>query len=202
MSILQSKKVRIGLGLAVVVLAVAALGAGTYAAFSDSEKGPGGTTASGTLDLTVGSTGTTQLFSATNIAPKYTQDVVLTLNNVGTLPGTLTSTLKVTGADVTCTEPELEAEGKATTGSCNAAGDLQNQMTVSVTKAPGLTAATTPVTMAAFATAGLPAGGTIPAGSSVEYDLHFVFPDLAGVENNKAQGDSVTLSSDFLITQL
>src|ERR1700710_2368043 len=197
MSILQSKKVRIGIGVAVVVLALAALGTGTYAAFSDTEQGPGGSTASGTLDLTVGSTGTTQLFSASNIAPGYTQDVVFTLKNVGSLPGTLTSTLKVTGADVTCTEPELEAEGNTT--SCNAAGDLQNQMTVSVTKAPGLTAATTAVPMATFATTGLPVGGVIAAGGTAEYDLHFAFPDLSGTTNNKAQGDSVTLSSNFLL---
>jgi spore coat-associated protein N len=94
---LQNRKVRIGLGIAVVVLALAAIGTGTYAAFLDTEKGPGGSTASGTLDLTVGSTGTTQLFSATNIAPGYTQDVTLSLKNAGSLPGMLTSNSRSAG---------------------------------------------------------------------------------------------------------
>ena len=168
MSVLQNKKIRLGIGVAAVVLALAALGAGTYAAFLDKETGPGGSTSSGTLDLTVGSTGTTQLFSATNIAPGYTQDVVYSLKHIGSLPGTLTSTLKVTGAAVTCTEPE---------------------------------APTTPFTLTQIATNGLPSAGVVAAGATVDYGLRFTFPDLAGTENNKAQGDSVTLSSDFLLTQ-
>jgi len=196
---LQSRKVRIGLGVAVVVLAVAAIGTGTYAAFLDTEKGPGGTTESGTLDLTVGSTGTTQLSSASNIAPGYTQDVTLSLKNAGSLPGTLTSALKVSGADVTCTEPEAEAEGVAA-GACNKSGDLQNQMTVTVTKGTGSTATTTAaVPVAQLVATGLPAAGVVSPGATVDYTLHFAFPDLA--DNNKAQGDSLTLSSDFLLTQ-
>lgn len=198
---LQNRKVRIGLGIAVVVLALAAIGTGTYAAFLDTEKGPGGTTASGTLDLTVGSTGTTQLFSATNIAPGYTQDVTLSLKNVGSLPGTLTSKLTLSGADVSCTEPEAEAEGVAA-GSCNKSGDLQNQMTVTVTKTVGSTSTTTAATtVAQLVATGLPAAGVVSAGGGVDYTLKFAFPDLAGTENNKAQGDSLTLNSDFLLTQ-
>jgi spore coat-associated protein N len=198
---LQNRKVRIGLGIAVVVLALAAIGTGTYAAFLDTEKGPGGSTASGTLDLTVGSTGTTQLFSATNIAPGYGQEVTMSLKNAGTLPGTLTSTLKVSGADVTCTEPELEAEGKPASGACNASGDLQSQMTVSVTKAPGLANPTAAVPVTQFVTNGLPLAGVVQPGTTADYTLKFAFPDLPGTENNKAQGDSITLSSDFLLTQ-
>jgi len=198
---LQNRNVRVGLGIAVVVLALAAIATGTYAAFLDTEKGPGGTTASGTLDLTVGSTGTTQLFSATNIAPGYTQDVTLSLKNAGSLPGTLTSTIKVSGADVTCTEPEADAEGVAA-GACNRTGDLQNQMTVTVTKGTGSTATTTgAVSVAQLVATGLPAAGVVNPGTTVDYTLHFAFPDLTGTENNKAQGDSLTLSSDFLLTQ-
>jgi predicted ribosomally synthesized peptide with SipW-like signal peptide len=198
---LQNRNVRIGLGVAVVVLALAAIGTGTYAAFLDTEKGPGGSTASGTLDLAVGSTGTTQLFSATNIAPGYTQDVTLSLKNAGSLPGTLTSKLAVSGAEVSCTEPEAEAEGVAA-GACNKNGDLQNQMTVTVTKGTGSTATTTSAaTVAQLVTTGLPVAGVVNPGATVDYTLHFVFPDLAGTENNKAQGDSITLSSDFLLTQ-
>ncbi len=197
MSLLQNKRFRIGVGLAAVVLAAAAIGAGTYAAFVDTESGPGGTVAAGTLDLTVGSTGTVQLFSASNIAPGYTQNAVLTLRNTGSLPGALTSTLRVSGADVTCTEPEMEAEGRA----CNPAGDLQNQMTVSVVRGPGVTTPTTPTVVSQFVTAGLPVAGTVPANGSAEYELQFVLPNLPGTTNNIVQGDSLTLGSDFTLTQ-
>lgn len=200
MAILQNKKVRIGIGVAAVVLAAAAIGAGTYSAFVDTESGPGGTIAAGTLDLTVGSTGTLELFNQSNIAPGFSQNATITLKNVGSLPGALTSTLKVTGADVTCTEPEAEAEGKAA-GACNPAGDLQNQMTVSVLSGPGVTTPTAPVTVTQFAANGLPPAGTVAANGTVAYQLQFVLPNLAGLENNKVQGDSLTVSSDFTLTQ-
>jgi spore coat-associated protein N len=195
------KKVRIGAGIAAVVVAVAAIGGGTYAAFVDTETGPGGSVAAGTLDLTAGGTGTVELFNSSNIQPGFSKNATYTLKNVGSLPGTLTSTLKVVGADVTCTEPEAEAEGK-TAGACNAAGDLQNQMTVSVISGPGVTTPTTPVAVTQFATTGLPPAGTVAAGASVSYELQFVLPNLSGVENNKVQGDSLTLSSFFTLTQL
>lgn len=200
MTILQDKRFRIGVGIVAVVIAAAAIGAGTYAAFVDTESGPGGTITAGTLDLTVGSTGTTELFNQSNIAPGFSQNATITLKNVGSLPGALTSTLKVTGTDGTCTEPEAEAEGKAA-GACNPAGDLQNQMTVSVLSGPGVTAPTTPVTVTQFVANGLPAAGTLAANGTVVYQLQFVLPNLPGVENNKVQGDSLTVSSDFSLTQ-
>lgn len=69
MSILQNKRFRVGAGIAAVVLAVAAIGAGTYAAFVDTETGPSGTVAAGTLDLTVGSTGTLELINVSTSRP-------------------------------------------------------------------------------------------------------------------------------------
>lgn len=200
MALLQNKKLRIGVGIAAIVLAAAAIGAGTYAAFVDTETGPGGTVTAGTLDLTVGSTGTAELFRAQNIQPGFQQNATFTLTNIGSLPGGLTSTLTVSGADVTCTEPESEAEGRPV-GSCSATGDLQNQMTVSVIRGPGVTTPTAPVALRDFAAAGLPAAGTIAAGGTVEYELQFVLPNLSGVTNNAVQGDSVTLSSNFVLTQ-
>lgn len=47
MSILQNTRVRVTVGIVAVVLAVAAIGTGTYAAFSDTEAGPDGTVAAG-----------------------------------------------------------------------------------------------------------------------------------------------------------
>lgn len=197
MGVLQSKKVRIGVGIVAVVLAAAAIGAGTYAAFVDTESGPGGTVAAGTLDLTVGSTGTLELFAAQNIQPGFSKDATITLRNAGSLPGTATSTLTVLGADVTCTEPEAEAEGVAA-GACAPGGNLQNQMTVSVLRGPGITTPTTPVAVNQFT---LPPAGAIAAGGTAEYVLQFVLPNLDGTVNNIVQGDRITVSSNFVLTQ-
>ena len=201
MSVLQSKKFRIGVGVAAVVLAVAAIGAGTYAAFVDTEEGPGGDITAGTLDLTVGETGTAELFAAQNIQPGFQESASISLRNGGSLPGTLTSTIQVTGAEVTCTEPEAEAEGVAP-GACAPGGNLQEQMTVSVISGPGVGSPTAPVTVTQFAATGLPAAGTVDPGETVDYELRFALPDLPGVENNRVQGDRITVSSNFVLTQL
>lgn len=198
MSVMQNKKVRIGIGIAAVVLAAAAIGAGTYAAFVDTETGPSGTVAAGTLDLTVGSNGTLELIKASNIQPGFSQTATITLRNAGTLPGGLTSTLQVVGTDGVCTEPESEAEGKPV-GTCSATGDLQNQLLVAVTRGPSTTSA---VPVSQFVGTGLPMPASIPAGATVEYDLQFTLPNLPGVENNKVQGDGITLTSNFVLTQL
>lgn len=199
MTILQNTKFRIAVGIAAVVLAAAAIGAGTYAAFSDTETGPDGTIASGTLDLVVGApAGTVNLFTVTNMKPGTSQDASFTVSNTGSLPGTLTSKLTVVGADVTCTEPEYVAEGVGA-GACAAAGNLQEQMTVTVVAGPG--ASTTPVPMSQFITTGLPLPGTLAPGASSPYTLRFTLPDLSGTTNNKAQGDSLSLTSTFDLVQ-
>jgi spore coat-associated protein N len=199
MTILQNTRFRIAVGIAAVVLAAAAIGAGTYAAFSDTETGPNGTLASGTLDLVVGATpGTLNLFSATNMKPGTSQDATFQVSNTGSLPGTLTSALSVTGADVTCTEPEYVAEGVAA-GACAPGGNLQEQMTVQVVAGPNGPAAAVPLSQ--FVTAGLPLPGTLAAGASANYTLRFAFTDLPGTTNNKAQGDSVAITSTFNLVQ-
>jgi spore coat-associated protein N len=199
MTILQNTKFRIAVGVAAVVLAAAAIGAGTYAAFSDTENGPDGTIASGTLDLVVGAApGTVNLFSAANIKPGFSQDVSFTVSNTGSLPGTLTSKLTAVGADVTCTEPEYVAEGVGP-NACAPGGNLQEQMTVAVTAGPNGPVAAVP--MSQFLTTGLPLPGTLGAGATANYTLRFVLPDLAGTVNNKVQGDSINLTSTFDLVQ-
>jgi spore coat-associated protein N len=202
------RKAGVIVGLVAVVIAAAAIGAGTYAAFTDTETGPGGTQTAGTLDLEVGSSGTTStLFSASNIAPGFTQDYTFTLKNSGSIAGTLTTAMTYTGSDGTCTEPERTAEG-STNGSCNAAGDLQNQMTVSVVSSPVSNTATTPVTLATFAGTPLPGSGSqqITGGQTVSYTLRFALPNDTSTTaetnpNNKVQGDGITLNSTFNLVQ-
>lgn len=188
-------KKRVGIGIAALAVAVLAIGLGTFAAFNDTETGPGGSTAAGTLDLTVGSTNASQLFGQANIAPGFSQQVGVTLHNAGSLPGTLTSKLTASTADVSCTEPEQEAEGGTT---CAAAGNLQDQMTVQVISAPGVTAPQAAVPWKTFVANGLPAAGVVPAGGDAAYQLLFALPASA---DNKVQGDSVTLTSAFTLAQ-
>jgi spore coat-associated protein N len=187
----RKRKVLVAVGLVAVVLAAAAIGAGTYAAFSDTETGPGGTVAAGTLDLVVGGTGTTELFNASNIVPGYTKDIPFTVKNDGTTPGTLSATLAVTGDDGTCVEPEQAA------GGCTSGGNLQDQMTVSVVSGPTGVAATGPVLLKDVKGTSL---GTprLGAGESGTYTLRFTLPTSA---DNKVQSDSVTVSSTFNLDQ-
>lgn len=187
-------KKRVGIGIAALAVAALAIGLGTYAAFTDDEAGPGGTTAAGTLDLTVGSTNTSQLFGQANIAPGFSRQIGITLRNAGSLPGTLTSRLTASTADMSCTEPEQEAEG----GSCAAAGNLQDQMTVQVVSAPGVSTPQSAVPWKTFVANGLPPAGTLAAGGDATYQLLFALPASA---DNKVQGDSVTLTSAFTLAQ-
>jgi spore coat-associated protein N len=199
MTILQNTRFRIAVGIAAVVLAVAAIGAGTYAAFSDTESGPDGTIAAGTLDLVVGaSPGTVNLFSASNIKPGFSTDVTFTVSNTGSLPGTLTSKLTTTGTDGTCTEPEYVAEGVGA-GACAATGNLPEQMTVAVVAGPNGAVAAAP--MSQFLTTGLPLPGTLAAGGTTTYTLRFALPDLSGTTNNKVQGDTINITSTFDLVQ-
>jgi predicted ribosomally synthesized peptide with SipW-like signal peptide len=201
MTILQNTRFRLAVGIAAVVLAVAAIGAGTYAAFSDTEAGPDGTIAAGTLDLVVGATpGTVNLFAASNIKPGFTQDVTFTVSNTGSLPGTLTSSLMMTGTDGTCTEPEYVAEGVLANG-CAPAGNLQEQMTVAVVAGPG--GATAPaIPLSQFMTSGLPLPGQLAAGATTTYTLRFALPDLPNTTNNRVQGDTIAITSTFNLVQV
>jgi spore coat-associated protein N len=198
MTILQNTRFRVAVGIAAVVLAVAAIGVGTYAAFNDVETGPDAKITAGTLDLVVGAApGSVSLFTATNIKPPFSQDVTFRVQNTGSLPGSLSSSIIFTGSDGgICTEPEYVAEGVAA-GGCAVNGNLQEQMTVAVTAGPGGPVAAAPIST--LLTNGLPSAGTLAPGASVDYTLQFVLPDRT--DNNKVQGDSISITSTFNLVQ-
>lgn len=179
MTILQkNKKVAAGIGVAAAAAAVLAVGAGTYAAFTDTEAGPGGTLAAGTLSLDVASSpaATTEVFSAGDIAPGYTSGPrTVTVRNSGTVDGTLSAT--------------------ATVGE-NLGGDLDSQLRVSgncTDSAVGF--ADQPVSILATGFSGV----SLPAGESTTCTFTFAFPHRA--DNNDAQGDTVSINSTFTLTQ-
>jgi spore coat-associated protein N len=201
----KRRKAGLIIGVVAVVIAAAAIGAGTYAAFTDTETGPGGTQTAGTLDLEIGGSGFQTLFNGTNIAPGYTKDFTFTVKNSGSIAGTLTNSLALTGADGTCTEPEQTAEGSTT---CKPTGNLQDQMTVVVVSSPASNVATSPVLMTDFVKTPLPGNNTALAGGATgTYVLRFALPNDTSTTaetnvNNKVQGDSVTLSSTFNLVQV
>jgi len=71
-----------------VAAAGAATGAGTMAAFRDSESSTGNSISAGTLNLTLdGSDATVQFLSQTSVAPGDSGSATLTVANTGSLPG-------------------------------------------------------------------------------------------------------------------
>lgn len=182
MSVLQkNKKVAAGVGITAVAAAALALGAGTFAAFTDTEAGPGGTLAAGTLNLDVTSVpaGATTVFSASNIAPGYTSGPrSVTIANTGNIDGKLTGTLSVTGG------PDLDDQIEVT-GGCPG----------------GLTipAGTSLAELAGPAGAFLAAGVTLDGGQTVTCNFSFTF--VSNTDNNAAQGESVVVTSNLVLTQ-
>lgn len=73
-------------------------------------------------------------------------------------------------------------------------------MTVQIVAGPNDPAGAVPLTQ--FVATGLPLPGTLAAGTSASYTLRFAFTDLPGTTNNKAQGDSIAISSTFNLLQV
>lgn len=130
MSVLQkNKKVAAGIGVAAAAAAVLALGAGTYAAFSDTENVPETTLAAGTLDLTVGGPSvTTSGADLRDLAPGESITVAYTVDNAGTIDGNLFLRFTTSGAENGCAEPETPTPD----ATCDGAGELLNQLDVTV----------------------------------------------------------------------
>ncbi|WP_433504366.1 TasA family protein [Pseudonocardia halophobica] len=183
MSVLQkNKKAAIGIGVAALAVAGLALGTGTYAAFTDTKAGPGGTLAAGTLALNVSTspTAAATLFNESNLYPgKPIEEKTVTVQNSGTINGKLTGSLTVDTHD----------------------GQLQDQMTVQVKCGGG--SYSSPITVAAataaaqnFINSGTPIA--LNAGQSETCSFKFALPHNA---TNDVQGDSITISSNLTLTQ-
>jgi spore coat-associated protein N len=122
MSMLQkNKKLAAGIGVAAVAAAALALGAGTYAAFSDSENAEA-TFAAGTLNLTVGTPVASAPVVWSNLAPGDSQEVTVSVDNVGTVDGVLTASYTTSGTEGSCIEPETDDEDP-----CDPASELLEQ---------------------------------------------------------------------------
>lgn len=187
MSVLQkNKKVAAGIGVAAAAAAVLALGAGTYAAFSDTETVPNTTFAAGSLNLVVGGSVTTAPFAYNDLKPGSVIDESISVDNAGTLDGKLTFAINVSGAENTCVEPETDREP-----GCSAASELTSALLVSVNNAPAVPLSSFP---ASFDASTLPA-----AGDPVTVPIRFTVDPNAG---NEIMTDSTTVSFTATLTQL
>jgi spore coat-associated protein N len=81
-------KRKIAMLLVSATLAIALLGGGVYAYFSDTETSSGNSLTAGSLDLTIGSSGSTKL-TLTNLAPGMSGASSIQLTNIGSIGGTL-----------------------------------------------------------------------------------------------------------------
>ena len=192
MSVLpKNKKVAAGIGVAAAAAAVLALGAGTYAAFTDTESGPGGTFAAGTLDLVVTSAPTTTpIFNATDITPGYASaPYTLSYRNAGSIPGNLSLSLGVTNAENDCTEPEGLVDNTCT----GTAGELGGALLITVT-GPGITYSGSIDGLAGGPT---PVGALAP-GATAQYQVSYSLPQDTG---NQVQSDGVLVNASAVLAQ-
>ena len=175
----KNKKAAAGVGVAALAVAALALGTGTYAAFSDTEAGPGGTLAAGTLTLDLGGTGSADLFTAENIAPGYVSpSKTVRIKNSGSIGGVLTSAVAINGHG----------------------GQLQNVLTVGGScTVPGF-GGPIPIPDTVVGTIGSVIGQPVNLPANAEIVCNFTFK-LPGTATNEVQGDTVTIGSNFTLNQ-
>ncbi len=118
-----SKKTLLSVLIVGVVATVA--GAGTWAAFSDTETSNGNTFTAGTLDLVVGG-GASLPFAVENVYPTATGDVgTISVTNAGTIDGTLSfEIINVQDDENGVNDPESKM------GDTDAAGELSSHLKI------------------------------------------------------------------------
>ncbi|GAA3246429.1 hypothetical protein GCM10017691_54510 [Pseudonocardia petroleophila] len=187
MSILQkNKKVAAGIGVAAVAAAAIALGAGTYAAFSDTEQAPNATFAAGTLNLTVGAPTPATPVVISNLKPGDLQNFSIEVDNTGTVDGNLTASYTVSGTENGCAEPETDAERP-----CDDGSELLEQL---IFVYQGSDAG--PVTAAQNTSIPLGALPAVDAPKTINFGVR-----LPASATNEVMTDTATLSITFTLTQ-
>lgn len=170
-------------GLAATGLASAAAGAGTMAAFSDSESSTGNTVQSGTLDLTLdGGNSTVTFLDVGGAVPGDNGDGTVTLANAGSVSAS-------PAVDIAA----IDATDRSGTGS----GQLLDHLAVAGTLG-GTTVFTRQPASQLSAGTTYSAGPALAGGESRVFTLEWWLPQDTP---NSAQGDSVSLDLTFRLTQ-
>lgn len=188
----SKKRLTTGLGVTAAAAAALALIAGTLALFNDDESSPGQSISAGTLDLVLGDTAVSNPISATDIAPGYTETKTLTLENTGTVGGTLTlNVVKLTDDENSCTEPELVDEPGCVVSD---PGELGGTLLVTITDADNSTQLGS-VELDNWSTVTV---GTLGANSTRTVTISVELPD--GVDN-RVQSDSTSFEIQASLDQ-
>lgn len=188
MTVLQkNKKLAAGIGVAAAAAAVLAVGAGTYASFSDTENIPQTTFAAGNLDLQVGGTVTTQPLKFENFKPGDTASRTIVLTNAGSIAGDLSVKFVVDGGEGgTCVDPETDAEP-----GCDAGSELLEQLVVKVNgQSFG--------TLSELGAKGIPGGGSLAAGAKQDLTITVELPKGAG---NEVMTDTAAVTAELTLLQ-
>jgi len=195
--------------LIVTAVAVVAVGA-TGAYFSDSETAAGNTLTAGTLDLKVGGQDDPLVVHVTRTdlkpgAPWTTQyGGQWVVNNAGTIPGTVTATIKnVKDIENGCIEPEVNA-GDITCGTGTDQGELGtgllNHVYWTLNQAPGGTLS--PTFTSLMSAQGVPVTGPLyhlNPGESKNAYLYLTWD--TSINDNLGQSDSVEFDVEFTLNQ-
>ena len=192
----RKKKGVIAVGIAAAAAALVAIGAGTFAAFSDTEDATVGDIKAGTLDLTVGGTTAGVLFDEQNLVPGYTDTKEITFHNVGSLPGIMDVEYQVTGLDNTCTEPEDVA------GGCSSSeGDLADAVQMVITDPDHLDPPLFDGTLAGLEASQNTEGpvGTLEPDQELSLTITFTVP--LETTGNEIQSDSILVTSVATLDQ-
>lgn len=187
------KRTTVGVVIAAVGAAAIALGAGTFAAFSDTKAGPITNATAGTVVLTEGLSNSEALAMA-NLVPGDTTagSKTLSYTNGGSAPATLTLALAVADIENGCNGDELSVDSDCTT--TTSGGDLSRLLKVTVTKK--VNGGDSQSVYPTGPVSGLPLsdGTSVDPGEKVEYTFKYSFPD-SGPSDNAAQGDKTTVTT-------
>jgi len=197
--------------MATLGVAAAAAGAGTYAAFSDTEESNDNSLSAGTLDLTAGDTNTIS-FTSSDIKPTDDGTADLDLNNSGSVNGDLSievSSVKSTEGDDTDSETNTDT---------NDGGELDDQLEIALWLGEGgsddntmdssdVALESDPSTSTGskvFDTAANYDGASwsnviTDFSGPVTFNVEWKFPDQNN--NNAAQGDDLTVDFTFDLVQ-
>lgn len=178
--------------MATLGIAAAAAGAGTYAAFSDTESSNNNTVTAGTLDLTVnGGDSAVEAISITDAVPGDSGTGTLTLANAGTVDGNLDVSISAINSSENGTNDPESSAGDA--GSSDGV-ELEEQLTVTISLG-GTQLVSDTVNNLSTGSIGTQA---LNAGSSADLDMSYTVDSNAG---NLIQSDSVSLDLTFTLTQ-
>jgi spore coat-associated protein N len=173
-----SKKTLLSMLIVGVVATVA--GAGTWAAFSDTETSTGNTFTAGTLDLVVGSVGASLPLAVENVYPQATGTIgTINVANAGTIDGTLSlKIINIQDDENGVNDPESKM------GDTDATGELSSHLTIYANGNVVTPGTAMPI-------------GALVAGSNQDILLTYSVDDA----DNSIQTDKTTFDTEFTLDQ-